>query len=228
MLQGVTEPYRMLTARSEHRLALRADNAGLRLTAKGSSWGCVGPDRAAMHAAFRLPWRCAGPGAAGWRERPAQYPAEGAAVNQDGRWRHVLDALALPAVDPAAADRLFPWLRISAQGSGRLEAQALYAPYLERQAAELRLLEREEKLAIPPVLDFAAVPGCRRKCGSGWPRPAGDPGQRRPGCRRHPGSPGGPRGPSAPSPRWVSRETPGWCGAVFPVNSEKLRAYLTC
>ena len=32
-------------------------------------------------------------------------------------------------------------------------------PYLERQAAELRLIEREEKLAIPTGLDFAQVPG---------------------------------------------------------------------
>ena len=30
-----------------HRLLLRADNAGLRLTGKGIAWGCVGPERAA-------------------------------------------------------------------------------------------------------------------------------------------------------------------------------------
>jgi tRNA uridine 5-carboxymethylaminomethyl modification enzyme len=40
-----------------------------------------------------------------------------------------------------------------------LEAQALYAPYLERQAAELRVLEREERLAIPASTDFTAIPG---------------------------------------------------------------------
>jgi tRNA uridine 5-carboxymethylaminomethyl modification enzyme len=35
----------------------------------------------------------------------------------------------------------------------------LYAPYLERQGASLRALEREEKLPIPAEIDFGAVAG---------------------------------------------------------------------
>src|SRR5439155_7976311 len=46
-LQGVTEPYRMLTARAEYRLRLRADNAELRLTPPALQAGCVSKERQA-------------------------------------------------------------------------------------------------------------------------------------------------------------------------------------
>ena len=41
VLQGVSEPYRMLTARAEHRLHLRADNAEARLGALAAQAGCL-------------------------------------------------------------------------------------------------------------------------------------------------------------------------------------------
>ena len=48
-LQGVTEPYRMMTARAEYRLSLRADNAVARLGAAALEAGCVsGRRRAAI------------------------------------------------------------------------------------------------------------------------------------------------------------------------------------
>jgi tRNA uridine 5-carboxymethylaminomethyl modification enzyme len=160
VLQGVTEPYRMLTARSEFRLALRADNAGLRLTEKGIAWGAVGPGRANAHRAFAAALQDALARARAEGGSPAWYAAAGVQLNQDGRWRSALEALALPALTTEAADRLFPWLRdLPQRVRAELEAQALYAPYLERQAAELRVLEREERLAIPAGIDFTQVPG---------------------------------------------------------------------
>ena len=44
-LQGVSEPYRMMTARAEYRLALRADNATTRLGESALAAGCVSERR---------------------------------------------------------------------------------------------------------------------------------------------------------------------------------------
>jgi tRNA uridine 5-carboxymethylaminomethyl modification enzyme len=45
VLQGVSEPYRMLTARAEYRLSLRADNAESRLSEVADRAGLLTPDR---------------------------------------------------------------------------------------------------------------------------------------------------------------------------------------
>jgi tRNA uridine 5-carboxymethylaminomethyl modification enzyme len=47
-LQGVSEPYRMMTARAECRLSLRADNAVTRLGQAALRAGCVSRSRAAL------------------------------------------------------------------------------------------------------------------------------------------------------------------------------------
>ncbi|WP_424137646.1 tRNA uridine-5-carboxymethylaminomethyl(34) synthesis enzyme MnmG [Roseomonas chloroacetimidivorans] len=158
--QGVTEPYRMLTARAEHRLRLRADNAGLRLTERGIEWGCVGPERAARHRAFATAVADALARARASVATPAALASAGIAVNQDGVPRSLLEVMALPAAAGPALEEAFPWLRDLPRGvREQLETEALYAPYLTRQAAEFAALEREERLPIPDEIDFAVIAG---------------------------------------------------------------------
>jgi tRNA uridine 5-carboxymethylaminomethyl modification enzyme len=159
-LQGVTEPYRMLTARSEFRLALRADNAVSRLGARGVAWGCVGAERGAAQGVHLDDLRASRERAERSGASPARYAAHGVPANQDGRWRSVFEMLGLPSTPAEALRRMFPWLaEVRPRVMGELAAEALYAPYLARQAESLRVLRAEERLAVPAGLDFSAVPG---------------------------------------------------------------------
>jgi len=161
VLQGVTEPYRMLTARAEYRLHLRADNASTRLTPLAIELGLAGEERKAWFERRQEDM------ARVMEELNIGYSAsalaeKGAAVRQDGARRSLFDWLRFPEVagQTALVEALAPSITaLDDDHRAELMEDAHYAPYLERQASEIAELRRNEAVRIPADFDYAAVGG---------------------------------------------------------------------
>jgi tRNA uridine 5-carboxymethylaminomethyl modification enzyme len=149
----------MFTSRAEYRLSLRADNADLRLTPIGITAGLVGHER---QAAFRTREEAIRRGIVLARNlslTSAEVARKGLRVNQDGLRRTALDLLGMPEVGWTRICSLWPELGALPPGVVEaLEAEALYAGYIHRQEADIAALRREDGLALPTGLDYAAMP----------------------------------------------------------------------
>ena len=145
VLQGVTEPYRMLTARAEYRLRLRADNAPARLTPQAIAAGCVSQARQRCFEA--------------WKAERARIEALLTADQGKGRLP-LAERIRFPETDATALIGLAP--ELSGYHPAVLE-EAIedhrYAPYVARQQAEIDRLRADEAVRLPASLDYAGLPG---------------------------------------------------------------------
>lgn len=158
-LQGVTEPYRMLTARAEYRLRLRADNAEARLTPLAIAARCVSPRRLAhfsqsrrqrqeIEALLETPFQA------------ADLESAGILVRNDGVKRGLGEWLRFPEFGTDEICRLVPALRnYPAEALDEAVQDHRYAPYVSRQQAEIARLQADEAVRIPLDIDYASIPG---------------------------------------------------------------------
>jgi tRNA uridine 5-carboxymethylaminomethyl modification enzyme len=158
--RGVTEPYRMFTSRAEYRLSLRSDNADERLTSRGLAIGCVGRERAGVFSQRMEKLERARKKLGELSLTSAAAARHGLPVNQDGQTRSAFTLLSFPGVDFARLTKIWPELAsIDRKTADRVEVDASYAVYLDRQRADIDAYRRDEQLALPQSLDYAAIAG---------------------------------------------------------------------
>ncbi len=162
--RGISEPYRMFTSRAEFRLALRADNADQRLTAKGIAWGLVGGERAQ---AFEKKQKNLEAGEKLLKElstTPNQARAVGLGVNLDGKKRNAYELLSYPQVIHSHLLQLWAELEsIDRAILDQLAVDARYAPYLKRQMLDIEAIRRDENKVIPDWFSYDDLPGLSKE-----------------------------------------------------------------
>jgi tRNA uridine 5-carboxymethylaminomethyl modification enzyme len=158
--RGVTEPYRMFTSRAEYRLALRADNADQRLTAKGVALGCVGNERAQLFSEKISALVAAREFSKSVSLTPSEAQRHGLKLNQDGQRRTAFELLSYPDITTRELASIWPQFgSLAPKTSEQLEIDAKYDVYLSRQVADVEAYRRDEAVALADDFDYASLAG---------------------------------------------------------------------
>ncbi len=163
--KGCSDPYRMMTSRSEFRLLLRQDNADERLSPLGHEIGLLGDKeynaflkRKALKNAEveRVEGTFLGPSQELNRlleERGTVSIKTGVRLSDLIR-RPQIDYLSLAPFDKERPD-------LPLEIAERVEIEIKYSGYIERQAAQVKETERLENKKLPENIDYDDVKGLR-------------------------------------------------------------------
>ncbi len=158
--KGVTDPYRMFTARCEFRLLCRFDNALTRLSEIAHRAGLL--PEAKWRRAREVLSQVEELREALGRERLSREQLAQAGLPA-GEPRSVLEALQFPATTlerlrPVMSEELLYLMdSLDPLAVEQVEIEARYRGYLERQLREVEQLRESEAVRIPPDFDFDQV-----------------------------------------------------------------------
>ncbi|KUJ11778.1 glucose-inhibited division protein A subfamily [Mollisia scopiformis] len=158
--KGVSEPYRMFTSRSEYRMSARADNADLRLTTKGREAGIVGDTRWSSFLDEVAQMDALKASLLAKVASPPTWIKDGFRVGNDSTRRSAFDVLRLADVTVTDLAPLVPEVMThSTRIRDRVGIEAVYAPYVQQQAAAMKVFQKDESLKLPLDLNYDQIHG---------------------------------------------------------------------